>query len=185
MVAGLGIAAIIVGEIALLAWVVAEPRSRHMRKEVHSEVSAPAVPVPEPTTVRGPAGMAAGPETPVPARPAADAVLNRRLKIQRVERLDAADSVGLRVLVRGQVGERALDPAAVGVSVEWVGPVGQTIWLQIPAVWDNFSAKTLTARWAGPAPQLRGYIVRTYYHGTLQDVFAQPPALAGPAPAVP
>ena len=182
LLAGLGVAAIILGELVVLGWVVAEPRSRQMRKEVHSEVAAPVVPAP---AIAPPTLLPAPPETPATpapgptAGPAGPAVLNRMLKIQRVDRADAVAGVTLRVLIRGQVGERALDPSAAGVSVEWfpVGGAGQTIWLQIPVAWDNFSDKALTAHWAGSVPKLGGYIVRTYYHGRLQDVLAQPPAL--------
>lgn len=180
LAAAAGVAALIAGEIVLLAWVVSEPRSRQMRKEIHTEVGArsPSVLATPPSLL--PAAPAAS-TLPVAATAdaAAPAVLNRMVKIQQVERVDGTDGVTLRIQLRSQVGERTLEPAAVGVSVQWDAPSAPgtpTIWLQIPAAWDNFSAKTLTARWDGPAAQLRGYSVRTYYRGKLQDVWTRPSA---------
>ena len=89
--------------------------------------------------------------------------------------------------MKAQVGERQLDGAAAAVCVQFfaagdAGP-GKPVWLNVPLDWENFTAKTLTARFFGPPQQCAGYVVRTYFRKQLQDAVATPPALLNAAPA--
>jgi hypothetical protein len=111
-------------------------------------------------------------------------VLNRMLKIVRLDRKDATNSVSLRVNVRAQVAERDLDLGAVKVSVQWLlradnaaGTWQPPVWLRLPEQWENFSAQNLNAVWEGPAQQIQGGLVRTYYRDRLQDQAVWPPNL--------
>jgi hypothetical protein len=77
----------------------------------------------------------------------------------KIVRVDQTDST-LRIQVKAQVGERALDAGAVGVSVQCAGNI---VWLLVPADWENFTTRALTAR------ACAGAVVRTYYRKRLQD----------------
>jgi hypothetical protein len=99
------------------------------------------------------------------------------LKIVRVDRIDAADSVTLKISVKAQVGERQLDAAAAAVGVQFFGPTAkarEVVWLPVPRNWGNFSTKVFPARLAGRPAECAGYVVRTYYRKQLQDVAAAP-----------
>jgi len=174
LIASLAVAVVIVGEVVAVTWMVAQPRSRNMRKETRRAVKATV------GTSNSLPFATAGTNAPVTPAPATNevaahpAVLNRMLRIVRVERTNAADHVALRINVRAQVGERQLDPAAVAVQVEWHGPATPpaVVTLPVPSGWENFSSKTLAARWEGVPAQLRGVTVRTFYRDKLQDVVA-------------
>ena len=116
-------------------------------------------------------------------------VLNRMIRLARVDRTDSGENVTVTIQAKAQVGERELDTAAVaicvqfaevdgaGMSVDWLKP----IWLSIPP-WENFSSKTLAVRFPGTARELVGFVVRTYYHRQMQDVAGVPPSLRPLAP---
>src|SRR5207244_6910531 len=117
-------------------------------------------------------------------------VLNRRIKIVRVERSDSVTGITLKVEARSQVGERQLDAAAAAMCVQVFTfdvsgrPVlkPDPIWMKIPA-WDNFSTKTFVARIPENPSRFAGYVVRTYYRKQLEDVVAAPQSLLALAPA--
>jgi hypothetical protein len=116
------------------------------------------------------------------------ALLNRMIRIARVERSDNGDIASAVVQAKAQAGERELNTSAVaicvqfavhgaGLGVDWRQPV----WLVTPP-WENFSSKTFTVRYPGTAHELAGFVVRTYYHRVMQDVAAVPPSLRPLAP---
>jgi len=130
------------------------------------------------------------PTPPAQAQPPAEPpVLNRMIRLARVDRNDTGESVTVTIQAKAQVGERELDTAAVaicvqfavvdgaGMGVNWLKPV----WLPIPP-WENFSSRTLTVRFPGAARELVGYVVRTYYHKQMQDVWGVPQSLRPLAP---
>lgn len=187
---------IITGQIALVAWIYSTPRPvRGAPLETgKSPVLADAAQQPSPAGDR-PGNPVSGTWPPATAKTApADApqvpdVLNRMLKIQRVDRADGADKVTLKIQVKAQVGELQLDSAAASVCVQFFVAGGsgklvpqKPVWLSAPAGWENFSTKTLTAQFAGTPPQCAGYVVRTYYRKQLQDAVAAPPSLLNAAP---
>lgn len=178
-----GVAAILIGELGVLAWVVAQPRTRDMKVESRRTVRPPTPPGTPPSLVPVVTGLVSRPPE-VPAPPTVmPAVLNRQLKIQKVNRKNTSHSVELRVQVQAQAPERTLDLPSVVVQVEWrlAGAAPRTDTLALPATWDNFAAKTLQARFEGPPPMVQGYIVRTFYQKKLQDVRAEPATLLTPA----
>jgi len=182
--AGFVITTLIVGETVLLTRIFSEPRPRAMRVEAsktlrQQQAESPA-PAPVPSQPLAPVGIGAPPGA-VAVPPT---VLNRMLKIVRVDRSSNAAGVTLQVVVKAQVGERELSPSAVAVSVQFftTSETVKTLWLTVPSRWDNFSARTLAARFLGPPEQLRGYIVRTYYRKQLQDEVVAPPELLSTAP---
>jgi hypothetical protein len=183
LAAGVAVALLIAGEVALLAWVLAQPRSRAMKVESRRTLRPASPPATPSSLVPTVTGLVSRP----PEVPATPAVLNRQLKIQKVTRKDTSHSVELRVQVQAQVPERTLDLAAAVVQVEWrlAGAAPRTDTLALPATWGNFSAKTLVAKFAGPPPMVQGYVVRTFYQQKLQDVRAEPATLLTPAPAPP
>jgi pSer/pThr/pTyr-binding forkhead associated (FHA) protein len=193
---------LIVGQLALFAWVFTTPRPPRgtpietgknpvqlPAAEQQSSQAANNPDIPMPTTLPPPPPQAAvGNALQVPN------VLNRMLKILRVDRADGSDNVTLKILVKAQVGERQLDALAAVVCVQFFGvgnvasgaPVAsKPVWLSAPPEWQNFSTKSFTARFLGSPRQCAGYVVRTYYRKQLQDAVATPPRLldAAPAPA--
>ena len=117
--------------------------------------------------------------TDLPA-PATD-ILDRMIKIVRVDRVDEPDAVTVRIQVKAQVGERRLDTGSIGVGVQFFTfpAIGKNpVWIAVPLDWENFSTRTLSAKISGPPQQCAGYVVRTYYRKKLQDVSAAPPSLA-------
>jgi len=170
------IAALIAGEIAIFVFVFKQHRSRRMRVEASDVVQSaatngaaaslkPGSGIVPATTNASTAAMATTPSSSgnVPAAP----VLNPALKIQSVQRT----GVKLQLKLRAQTGEREFDPRAARVGVEWQLADGtkRTEWLALPAVWDNFTARTVQARFDGTATQLRGATVRTFYRDQLQE----------------
>ncbi len=186
------VAGLIAGQLVLLERIFAASRPRHARTDT-GQLPAPASPsqatAPAPVSTPGDSlsmddllHPLTTPETgpAAPAPPPVPAVLNHMIKIVRIDRTDAPDEVTLHVLVKAQVGEREMDTAVVAVSADFVGsPESKQVLLNIPLKWENFSTKTLVARYFGSSSQLQGYIVRTYYRKQLQDIVAVPPTLAG------
>ena len=163
------VAALLIGEVALLARVFQQHRSRRMPVEASDlvYVTPPAVPsnavaaVNRPPIV--PRQTVAAPEQPV---------LNPALKIQRIQRADTPQGVSFQVRLRAQTGEREFDASAARVSVEWLLADGakRLEWLALPVGWENFAVQTVAARCDAPPGQLRGYVVRTFYRQHLQDM---------------
>ena len=176
------VAILVTGQIGLFGWIFSQTRPRNMRTDITkgrppAKLAAPTNSVPPPLLPLVPLIAA-----PAPTTPAAPVTLSRLLKIARIDHTDSATDRTLHIQDKAQVGERQLDPAAVSVSVQWFGAAGQAPVAQsliVPAVWENFTSKQLTARFVGPPAQCAGYVVRTYYRKQLQDVSAVPPALAG------
>ena len=125
--------------------------------------------------------------TPNPSVPA---VLNRMIRIVRVDRTESGGVAALTIQAKAQVGERELDTRAVAICVQFAASGaappnvtwGEPIWLAIPA-WDNFKNKVFTVRFPGAPGELAGFIVRTYYRHQLQDVALMPTSL--PPPPIP
>lgn len=168
------ITATVAGQIALLAWIFSESRPRRLPlfpppavapvfTNVVAAIPEPAKPPPAKTS----------PPAPAPV------VLGKMLRVMRVDQATAADGVKLTVLVKAQVSERVLRREVTGISVQFFAAdvPGEPQWLPIPA-WENFSTKSFVVRYGGPPGKLAGFVVRTFYRGQLQDVYAQPPALA-------
>jgi predicted component of type VI protein secretion system len=188
------VAALIAGQLVLLERIFTAPRPRHAPVDTGQ---LPAQPSPGQAPASAPApgdSMSMDdllhplntPETAPPPVAVVPAVLNHMIRIVRIDRTDAPDAMTLHVLVKAQVGEREMDTAQVAISAEFAAsPQPKEVWLNIPLTWENFSTKTLVARYFGSSSQVRGYIVRTYYRKQLQDVVAVPPTLAGSATAAP
>jgi predicted component of type VI protein secretion system len=179
------IVALVGAQLALFGWIFTTPHPRDARTDAGRTASAkqspteaaPAIPSLLPLeTSRTAAAPTATPD-----------VLNRMIKIVRVDRLDAKDSVTLRISVKAQVGDRQLDATAVAIGVQFFGPPGaanEPAWLKIPRGWSNFSSQQVQARFNSPPAQCAGYVVRTYYRKQLQDVAAVPalePGTAAPS----
>jgi hypothetical protein len=193
ILAALLIAMTIAGQFALIAWIISEPRPRHLRVSTQRlrEAAQAALTAPGPAEIRDAPTVA--PQTPLPAPApapsAAPAVLNRMIRIANVERRDRPDNVTLTIRAVAQVGERNLDVAATAIVVQFfnydptgqVAPAADPLWLTI-GHWENFTAKTFSARLPGPPSMFAGYVIRAYYRGRLQDVLAAPPALLPLAP---
>jgi hypothetical protein len=137
------------------------------------------------------AGIDQGPATGTPAsRTVVPSVLNRMIRIVRVDRSESGGVAVLTIQAKAQVGERELDTRAVAICVQFAAN-GATqnviwrdpIWLGIPA-WENFKNKLFTVRFPGASGEMAGFVVRTYYRNQLQDIAVSPPALqAPPTPA--
>ena len=180
---------LIVGQLALFGWVFTTPRPP---RGTPIETGKNPVESPAPSQAANSPGipMATTVATPSPQAAVGD-VLNRMLKILRVDRTDASDSVTLKIQVKAQVGERQLDASSVMVCVQFFGvgdaasgaPVPRKpVWLSAPPEWENFSTKAFAARFLGSPQQCAGYIVRTFYRKQMQDVVAAPATLLNVAP---
>lgn len=164
------VAGLVAGQLALVAWILAQPHPRDARTDIVPPQPPRATAAPVPVTAPALIPLASPSATVVNGGPE---ILSRMVKILRVDR---PDNTTLRILIKAQVGDRQLDPKAVTVSVQcFRAPAqpGALQWLTIPALWDNFKTKELPARLAEPCP---GYIVRTYYRNQPQDAVAVPPA---------
>jgi hypothetical protein len=188
------VGAVIVGQVVLLGSMFSEYRPKKVKldtaRAAQPDQAGPASagsstpPTVAPDKSRMPGGTTAA--TQPPAEPP---VLNRMIRLTRVDRTDSGDSVTATIQAKAQVGERELDTAAVaicvqfaevdgaGMNVNWLKP----IWAPIPP-WENFSSKSLAIRFPGTARELVGFVVRTYYHKQLQDVAGVPPSLRPLAP---
>jgi pSer/pThr/pTyr-binding forkhead associated (FHA) protein len=182
--------AVIVGEIALLGSMFSENRPKKVKLNVAS-----ATPAEQADT--GPGGLSAAattassrsrpqPGTAAAAQPPAEpTVLNRMVRIMRVDRTESGGVVSVTIQTKAQVGERELDPSAVAICVQFAALDGvdwrKPVWLQIPP-WENFTTKAFTVRFPGTSHELVGFVVRTYYHQQMQDVAAAPLSLRPLAP---
>lgn len=191
------VAASILAQLAVLGWIFSQPRPRHMpldsdrKARAEQTASAPAA---GQDTLRPaelvPPPAATAPTTPAAPRtqPAEPLVLNRLIRILRVDRADSGNATALSIAVRAQVGERELDTTVTAIAVQFFSrdgagnlvATGESVSLRIPR-WENFSVQTFNVPFRGPASQLAGYIVRTYYRRQLQDVAAVPPTLLSAA----
>jgi pSer/pThr/pTyr-binding forkhead associated (FHA) protein len=180
---------VIGGQVALLSSMFSEDRPRKVKLETalvtHPDqatvastdsVTTHAPPVNEP---HPPAVVAAS------AQPVAEpAVLNRMIRIVRVDRTESSGAVNISVQVKAQVGERELSTGMVGICVQFaaLGGTGSSvvwrdpIWLPIPQ-WENFSSKSFSIHFPGAPREFVGFVVRTYYRKQMQDVAAAPPSL--------
>jgi hypothetical protein len=159
---------LLTAQVALLAWVFREHRSRRMRVQATEVVEvAPAANHAAPATNHAAVAAVSGVVTarvPVASQP----VLNPSLKIQRLER----EGAFWRLRLRAQTGELQFEPGAARASVEWRLADGSTRleWIALPAAWENFAVKMLTARYDGDLSLLRGCTARTFYREQLQDM---------------
>ena len=185
---------VIIGEVVLLAEMFSENRPKRVKLDaVRSTTSEkPGTPA---SALSSPAASEFDkrPETSdrsVPPAPMAEpALLNRIIRIGRVDRNDNGDIARVIVQAKAQAGERELNTSAVAICVQFAiaggsgSSVGwrQPVWLPIPP-WENFSTKTFTVQYSGSAHELGGFVVRTYYHRVMQDVAAVPPSLRPLAP---
>ncbi len=187
------IAGSIIGQALIIAQIVATRRP-HDTSKIAGERSSFLLPAEEPAdTPRpvAPAVVAPPPASTPMTVPAAvtPTVLDRMIRITRVERTDAATHLTLNLVVKAQIAERALDPTQVAISIQIFGfdgngqprPALDPFWMSIPA-WENFSSKSFAIRYPLPPAQFAGYVVRTFYRGRLQDVAAMPPELLALAP---
>jgi predicted component of type VI protein secretion system len=167
-VAVAAVTVLVAGQIGLFVWIFAQPHPRGTRTDIvrgrQPQAPAPAATDNSPS-VLAPLPATAAPEAGTPSTPE---VLTRMLRITRVDRSDAPDGVTLRIQIKAQVGERALDTGAVGVSAQCGERV---VWAAVPADWDNFTTRTLSVKLTGACPS---YVVRTFYRKKLQDVYPPP-----------
>ena len=186
------VVAVIAGEIALLASMFTENRPKRVKLDAaRSQQAAPAAAAAASSPAPAPADGAHSPrETVAVAQPPAEpTVLNRMIRITRVDRSDSGEVVSLTIQAKAQVGARELDTSAVGICVQFAalggGGVGvdwrKPIWVSIPQ-WENFASKAFTVRFSGAPRELTGFVVRTYYGRQLQDIAASPPSLRPLAP---
>jgi len=175
------VAMLVIGQIALFVWILSQPHPRRGRTDIvrgirgqQREASAATNSVPK--------SLPPLPATePIAGQTPATEVLNRMLRITRVDRSDATDSVTLRLQIKAQVGQRQIEPAEAGIGVQFFALSGKPkdiVWLNIPADWENFSTRTFTVKLPEPPTQCAGFVVRTYYRKILQDVYAVPATLA-------
>ena len=181
---------VIGGQIVLLHSIFSGTRPKKMKVEMGRGWRGQQAMI-EPPAPATPAGS--GPRLPLSeglASPAAQpTVLNRMIRIVRVDRSESGGGIALMIQAKTQVGERELDVAAVALCVQfaasgegeqnvvWRDP----IWLHIPS-WENFTSKVFTVRFPGAPREMMGFVVRTYYHNQLQDIAAAPLSLQPSAP---
>jgi len=185
---------VIGGQVALLSSMFSEDRPRKVKLETalvtHSEPTAAASAESAAVSARDvsqprPPIVVAATALPVVEPP----VLNRMIRIARVDRSESSGAVNLGVQIKAQVGERELSTAAVAICVQFaaLGGSGSSvvwrdpIWLPIPQ-WENFSSKSFSVRFPGAPREFVGFVVRTYYRRQMQDVAATPPSLRPLAP---
>jgi len=126
--------------------------------------------------------------TSTPSIAATPKVLNRMIRLVRVDRRDSGAVATVTIQAKAQVGERELDTRSVAMSVQFATTGATTqnlVWqepilLPMPA-WENFKTKVFTVRYPGRASDLAGFVVRAYYHDQLQDLAVVPPSLQAPA----
>jgi pSer/pThr/pTyr-binding forkhead associated (FHA) protein len=186
---------VIGGQIALLSSIFSESRPTTLKvnagrdwRSVQTQAEsaeptiAPATPA---ASEMHPASSATPPPVNAPAsRAAVPSVLNRMIRLVRVDRGETGGTAVLTIQAKAQVGERELDASAVAICVQFAvsGGSGQNVtwrdptWLPIPA-WENFKNKVFTIRFPGAPGDMAGFIVRTYYRNQLQDVAVAPTSL--------
>jgi pSer/pThr/pTyr-binding forkhead associated (FHA) protein len=183
---------VIGGQVALLSSMFSEQRPRKVKLEsalvTHTDQAATA-PV-EPRAPNAPALNEPRPPATALAQPVAEpAVWNRMIRIARVDHSESGGAVNITVQAKAQVGERELNTGAVAICVQFaaLGGTGsavvwrEPVWLAIPQ-WENFSTKSLSARFPGAPREFVGFVVRTYYRKQMQDIAATPPSLRPLAP---
>jgi hypothetical protein len=192
--AGTIVAVLIAGQIGLFGWLFSQEHPRKVRLDTRQSAGQATSPATQPAVTGELPGLID--DTPLliqpPVAPRPPAVLDRMIKVVRVERTEAADSVSLKIQVKAQVGERELDASAVAVGLQFFGPgtkpgemiEKQRLWLTVPARWENFSTQSFSRRYYAPPQQFAGYIARTYYRKKLQDVRAEPMSLLANAPVM-
>ena len=182
---------VIGGQVALLSSMFSENRPKKVKLEL-ALVTRPDPAVSEavtPTTPTSneprPPAEVAGPVQPVPE----PAVLNRMIRLARVDRNESGGAVSITIQAKAQVGERELNTATVAICIQFaaLGGTGSSvvwrdpIWLPIPQ-WENFTTKTFTVRFPGASREFVGFVVRTYFRKQMQDIAAVPTTLRPLAP---
>jgi pSer/pThr/pTyr-binding forkhead associated (FHA) protein len=191
------VVAVIVGEVTLLGSIFSENRPNKVKLDVtHNTTSNPketeATGLSTPATALSDGSRQSGGTAATAPPPTEPMVLNRMIRIARMDRNENGDAVSAVIQVKAQVGERELNTAAVAICVQFAAVDGggfgvdwrEPIWLKIPA-WDNFTSRAFTVRYPGVAHELVGFVVRTYYHRQMQDIGAVPPSLRSLAPNPP
>ena len=186
------VVAVIAGQIALLSSLFSENRPQRVKldaartaatEQTATATSSTATPAPSVVSHPAPAVVEA------PQAPAEPTVLNRMIRLTRVDRTESGENVSITIQAKAQVGARELDTSAVGIYVQFaaLGSAGtgvewrKPITVPIPA-WENFASKVFTVRFPGTPREFVGFVVRTYYGRQLQDIAASPPALRTVAP---
>ena len=188
------------GQIALLSSILSESRPKSLKvnasrdwrsAQAQAESAEPTIaPATPAASELHPASSATPPPVNAPvSRAAVPNVLNRMIRLVRVDRGEIGGAAVLTIQAKAQVGERELDTSAVAICVQFAvsGGNGQNVtwrdpmWLPIPA-WENFKNKVLTVRFPGAPGDMAGFVVRTYYRNQLQDVAAAPTSLQPPPP---
>jgi hypothetical protein len=179
--AGVVIVLVLVGQAVVFHGIFSERRPKKMKMEAgkfsgnkptEPEKAPPSVGLPPPSLAPLP------PSRPPEVAQPAPAALNRMIQIVGISRVDAADGITLRIQAKARVASRDLDPKDVAVTVDFVvGTETRPVRVAVPAPWENFTTKSLTAHWAGTPALVRGYVVRTFYRKQLQDVQASSPEL--------
>jgi FHA domain len=191
---------VIGGQIALLSSIFSESRPKKMKIDTShgwrgqqamiGSVEPAAAPVAAPVSEPRPsAGAVPVPPGALGQRPTMPSVLNRMIRIVRVDRGEAGGVATLTIQAKAQVGERELDTSVVAICVQFAVPSGTAqnvawrdpVWLNIPA-WDNFKTKVFTVRFPGASREMAGFVVRTYYRNQLQDQAAVPSSLQSLVP---
>jgi hypothetical protein len=186
------VVAVFAGEIALLSSLFSENRAQRAKwaaaRTPPAEQSGTAASSSPASATQGgahpPREMAEAAQTP-----AEPTVLNRMIRITRVDRSESGEVATITIQAKAQVGARELDTSAVGICVQFaaLGGAGsgvewrKPIWVPIPS-WENFASKAFTVRFPGAPREFIGFVVRTYYSRQLQDIAASPPSLRPAAP---
>ena len=186
------VVAVIAAQIALLSSLFSEIRPQRVKLDAARTASAEqsgavasSMPAPAAAVVAHPPR-----ETVVAAQtPAEPTMLNRMIRLTRVDRVESGETVSITIQAKAQVGARELDTSAVGICVQFAALAGtgsgvewrKPIWVTIPP-WENFASKVFTVHFPGAPRQFVGYVVRTYYGRQLQDIAASPASLRPVAP---
>lgn len=180
-----GVLLVVLGQIAVVVWVLRQPRF----------LSLPSVPAPfEPAeAVSAPPPPEPVPLEPVPSvqAPRRPSILTRQLRIDQLTVIQQGQELAVRIQLRIQVGDREVDRGAAAVGVHFfyrgrngtISPWEHPVWLNVGEM-QNFSTKTLHARFPGLAEQFGGCVVRTFYRQELQDEAALPAELVVSAPLI-
>jgi len=188
------VGAVIVGQVVLLGSMFSEYRPAKVKLDTArtaqpDQAGTGSVGSSAPPTAASEGSRLSGGATGGTQPPTEPPVLNRMIRLTRVDRTDNGETINVVLQAKAQVGERELDTTAVaicvqfaavdgaGLGVDWLKP----IWIPIPP-WENFSSKTFAVRFPGTARELVGFVARTYYHRQMQDVVGVPPSLRPLAP---
>jgi pSer/pThr/pTyr-binding forkhead associated (FHA) protein len=188
------VVAVIAGEIALLSSLFSGERPKRVKLDAARSQQA-GQPGAATAVSSSPAPVVAGASCPpremaAAAQPPAEPmVLNRMIRITRVDRNESGEAVSITIQAKAQVGARELDTSAVGICVQFAALSGsgsgvdwrKPIWVPIPQ-WENFASKAFPVHFPGAAREFAGFAVRTYYGRQLQDIAVSPPSLRPLAP---